>query len=168
MPIDTFLVECSCGQVAVELVGAPIYCTVCHCDDCQFAADELAKLLPPEPVMDQFLGTPYVLHRNDRYAVVRGQEHLHPYKFRVKSPTSRIVATCCNSPLFVTFENSQHWISLYRQRFVGETPALQSRIATKFLKDPSSLPTDPPAYKSFPLKLVVRLVVSRLQMIIGR
>lgn len=168
MPVEQSLVECSCGQVAVELKGAPIYCTVCHCDDCQFAADELVKLFPPEPITDSFLGTHYVLHRNDRYAVVRGQGLLHPYTFREISPTRRMVATCCNSPLFVTFENSQHWISLYRQRFVDEAPALQSRIATKFLKDPSTLPADPPAYRSFPLKLVVRLVVSRLQMLIGR
>lgn len=168
MPVDTFLVECSCSHVAVELKGAPIYCTACHCDDCQFAADGLAKLLPPEPIMDSFLGTHYVLHRNDRYAVVRGQEYLHPYKFRDNSPTNRMVATCCNSPIFVSFENSQHWISLYRQRFVSEAPALQSRIATKFLKDPRSLPADPPAYKSFPLMLIVRLLASRLQMIIGR
>lgn len=168
MPIDKYLVECSCGQVAVELKGTPIYCTACHCDDCQFAADELAKCLPPEPIMDSFLGTHYVLHRKDWYAVVRGQEHLHPYKFRDGSPTSRMTAKCCNSPFFLSFDNSQHWISLYRQRFKDDAPPTQSRIATRFLKDPGSLPPNPPAYKSFPAMMIVRLLASRFQMMFGR
>lgn len=168
MPEHLVLATCSCGQVIVRLDGPHIYCAACHCDDCQAAAHELEKLPTPEPVMDQFGGTHYVLHRRDRYVILQGSERLEPYKLRPDSPTRRMVARCCNSPMFAAFDNAQHWISVYRSRIERGAPQLQSRIATKYSEHPEALSNDVPAFKTFPIKLVMRIILARGQMAIGR
>ena len=159
---------CSCGTVSIALIGPPIYCTACHCDDCQAASHKFDELPTPEPTMDAFDGTHYVLQRKDRYVISSGSELLRPHKLRESSPTSRMVASCCNTPMFLAFNNAQHWISLYRSRIKEQTPRLQSRVATKFSKHPESLPHDVPSYKTFPINMVARLFLSRAQMAIGR
>lgn len=156
---------CACGQVAVELRGRSIYCAACHCEDCQRAADQLARLPTPDPVTDPYAGTHYLLHRRDRYTVERGA--LVPHRLRAGSPTRRMVAECCNTPVFVAFDNAQHWISVYRAR-VDPAPALQARIATKFHPGRAPLPDDVPAYRTFPLALVAQLLLSRARMAVGR
>ena len=168
MPESHVLASCACGQVIVRLDGPHIYCTACHCDDCQAAAHELEKLPTPEPVMDRCGGTPYVLHRRDRYAILQGSERLEPSKLRQDSPTKRMVARCCNSPMFVAFDNAQHWISVFRSRIDRGAPKLQSRIAPKFSEHPEALPNDVPAFKTFPIQLVMRILLARGQMVIGR
>ena len=157
---------CSCGDVTIELHGSHIYCAACHCDDCQEAANELEKLPAPSPVMDPYGGTHYILHRKDRSAVLGGE--LRPHKLRGESPTSRMVADCCKTPMFLAFDNSQHWISVYRSRVRDGAPALQSRIATKFCSRAEELPADAPAYRTFPLKMIAQLLLSRAQMALGR
>ena len=157
---------CSCGDVTIELHGSHIYCAACHCDDCQEAANELEKLPAPSPVMDPYGGTHYILHRKDRSAVLGGE--LRPHKLRGESPTSRMVADCCKTPMFLAFDNSQHWISVYRSRVRDGAPALQSRIATKFCLRAEDLPADAPAYRTFPLKMIAQLLLSRAQMALGR
>ena len=157
---------CSCGDVTIELHGSHIYCAACHCDDCQEAANELEKLPAPSPVMDPYGGTHYILHRKDRSAVLGGE--LRPHKLREESPTSRMVADCCKTPMFLAFDNSQHWISVYRSRVRDGAPALQSRIATKFCSRAEDLPVDAPAYRTFPLKMIAQLLLSRVQMALGR
>lgn len=118
--------------------------------------------------MDAFGGTQYVLHRKDRYTVTSGGGLLRPYRLREDSPTRRMVASCCNSPMFLAFDNAQHWITVYRARLQGEAPALQSRIAMKFSNHAGDGPDDVPAYPRFPIALVVRLLLSRARMLIGR
>ncbi len=159
---------CSCGSVNIALKGPPIYCAACHCDDCQTAARKLDELPAPEPTMDAFDGTQYVLYRKDRYFISSGSELLWPLKLRDTSPTSRMVASCCNSPMFLMFNNAQHWISVYRSRVEEKPPRLQSRIATRFSKHIETLPNDVPSYRTFPLKIVACLLFSRVQMAIGR
>jgi hypothetical protein len=160
-------VECSCGQVTIELYGSHIYCTACHCDDCQAAAHALEAMPASGPVMDPFDGTHYILHRKDRYAIL-GEEKLLPHRLRTDSPTRRMVTSCCASPMFLAFDNSQHWITAYRSRVRGDAPPLQSRISTKFRTQAESLPDDAPAYRTFPLKMIVRILLCRVQMAFGR
>ena len=159
---------CACGKVTVELDGAHIYCAACHCDDCQAAARELDALPAPESTTDACGGTQYVLHRKDRYTVTAGGDLLEPFPLRRDSPTRRMVASCCNSPLFLGFDNAQHWISIYRTRIQGTPPALQSRIAMRFSPDTRDPPDDVPAYRTFPIALVGNLLLSRVRMLVGR
>lgn len=168
MTIQRATGTCSCGNVSIALNGPPIYCTACHCDDCQAAARKLDGLPTPEPTMDAFDGTQYVLHRKDRYFISSGSELLRPHKLRESSPTSRMVASCCNSPMFLAFNNSQHWISVYRSRIKEQTPRLQSRIATRFSTRSDTLLSDVPSYKTFPVRMIMHILLSRIQMAIGR
>lgn len=157
---------CACGKVTVELDGAHIYCAACHCDDCQAAARALDALPAPVPTADAYGGTHYVLHRKDRYDVTTGSGLLKPFRLRQDSPTRRMVASCCNSPMFLAFDNAQHWISVYRAR-IASAPTLRSRIAMRFATCTSG-PDDVPAYKSFPIALVGKLLLSRVTMLVGR
>lgn len=160
--------SCSCGKATIALDGAHIYSAACHCDDCQAAARGLDALPSPEPAMDAFGGTHYVLHRKDRYTVLSGGELLSPWRLREDSPTRRMVAACCNSPMFLAFDNAQHWITVYRARLGADAPALQSRIAMKFADPAGGAPDDVPAYRTFPIALVGRLLLSRARMLTGR
>lgn len=150
----------------IELYGRHIYCAACHCDDCQAAASTLEKLSTSGPIMDSYYGTHYILHRKDRYAVLGGE--LQAHKLRKESPTSRMLAGCCNTPMFLSFDNAQHWISIYRSAVRGDAPALQSRIATKFYRRAEALPVDVPAYKTFPFKMIAQLLLSRAAIAFGR
>lgn len=118
--------------------------------------------------MDGFDGTHYVLHRKDRYAVSTGIGLLSAHRLRDDSPTRRMVATCCNTPMFLAFDNAQHWISAYRSRISDRPPTLESRIATRFSRNAGSLPRDVPSYKAFPVRMVMKLLLCRAQMAIGR
>ena len=116
--------------------------------------------------MDPYCGTHYILHRKDRYAVLGGE--LQPHKLRKESPTSRMVAGCCKTPLFLSFDNAQHWISVYCSLVRSNVPALQSRIATKFYPRAEELPADVPAYKTFSFRMIAQLLLSRVMMAFGR
>lgn len=162
------MARCSCGRVSIALDGDHIYCTACHCDDCQAAARGFDALPSPQPTMDAFGGTHYVLHRKDRYTIVSGDELLDPRRLRERTPTRRMLASCCNSPMFLAFDNAQHWITVYRARFSEDPPALQSRIAMKFANHAGDAPDDVPSYRTFPIALIGRLLLSRARMLLGR
>ena len=159
---------CSCGQVSIALEGGHIYCAACHCDDCQSAAHRIDALPSPEPTMDAFGGTHYVLHRKDRYTIPSGSGLLRPHRLRDGSPTRRMVASCCNSAMFLAFDNAQHWISIYRFRIQDKAPELQARIATRFSDHAGDLPADAPSYRTFPVALIMQLLLSRARMVFGR
>ena len=45
-----------------------------------------------------------------------GAEYLEEWRLKPNSPTRRVVATCCNSAMFLDFTKG-HWLSMYRNRF---------------------------------------------------
>lgn len=69
---------------------------------------------------------------------------LKPYKLSPSSATNRVVATCCNTPMFLGFDDARHWVSAYRGSFHGDVPPLQMHICTKFLAAKVALPNDLP------------------------
>ena len=118
-------------------------------------------------VRDPDGGTAYILYRKDRIECSKGAELLRSYKLKDTSVTNRVVATCCNSAVFVNFDRGPHWVSAYRARFHGELPPLQLRICTKFKPDGVVLPDDVPSYRRYPPGLVVKLLASRVAMLRG-
>jgi hypothetical protein len=168
MQVSITSVECECGKTALKLRGPHLYCTSCHCDDCQQAAACLADEHGVKNILDPYGGTEYVLHRKDSYSIVRGTGHLRPHRLREGSPTRRMIAICCGSPMYLAFDNAQHWITVYRKRFGTSAPDVQSRIMTKFLPPGTDIPESPPSYKSFPVLMIWHLVTSRVQMALGR
>ena len=69
--------------------------------------------------------------------------------------------------MFVSFDRGPHWVSAYRARFPGELPPLQMRICTKSKPEGVVLPTDAPSYAGYPPGLILRLVASRVAMLMG-
>lgn len=159
--------SCSCGTVELKAWGNPITSAVCYCEDCQKAADQIAALPQAAAVRDSDGGTAYILYRKDRIECSKGSEVLKSYKLKETSVTNRMVATCCNSAMFVRFDRGPHWISAYRARFRGTLPPLEARICTKTKPRDVVLSDDLPNYPRYPTGLAVKLLASRVAMMIG-
>src|SRR6266849_3096152 len=127
-PRNHLTASCSCGSVELEAIGAPIARVVCYCDDCQQGARQIEALPNARPVQDLDGGTAYVLFRKDRVKCSSGALLLRSHKIREKSATNRVVATCCNSAIYLKFDDMKHWVSIYRARFQVDVPPLQMRI----------------------------------------
>jgi hypothetical protein len=117
------------------------------------------------PVRDPDGGTAYILDRKDRIECSKGSALLKNYKIKKNSVTNRVVATCCNSAMFMSFDKGPFWVSAYRGRFRGDLPALQMRICTKFKPEDANLPNDLPSYRGYPLRFVAKLLASRATML---
>ena len=162
------IASCSCGGVQLEAVGAPIVGAVCYCDDCQAGARQIEALPNAAPVRGRDGGTAYLLYRRDRVTCTRGSSLLKNLKLKESSVTNRVVATCCNSAMYVGFDKGPFWYSVYRARFKGNAPVLEMRLQTKYLPKGVQLPGDIPNYSAFPMKLAVKLVFARVAMLFGR
>jgi hypothetical protein len=160
--------RCTCASVELQAIGAPITSVACYCDDCQEGCRQIEALLNAHPVRDPDGGTAYVLYRKDRVECSKGAQFLQGYKIREKSATNRVVATCCNSAMFMNFDDSKHWVPVYRARFQGDVPPLQMRICTKFKPENSDVPSDVRGYSTFPFRFVAKLVTARIAMLLHR
>lgn len=161
---NRFSAVCACGKVAFEADAAPMLRLLCHCDDCQ-AANAIVDALPggksgctPEGATDS------TLFRRDHVRCVRGQEHLEALKLRPDSPTTRMLATCCNSLVGNYFNN--WWPHVALRTFCADAPTVTPsfRIFTKFATDKSRIPNDLPHYATFPVTFGLRLVGMALQL----
>lgn len=159
---------CSCGSVKLKVFGSPIVTSVCYCDDCQKGAGHIEALPGAGAVRNPDGGTAYILYRKDRIERSKGAELLRPYKLRETSITNRVVATCCNSAMFMNFDRGPHWVCAYRARFHGELPPVQILICTKFKPDGIALPDEVPSHRGYSPGLIVKLLVSRLAMLLGQ
>jgi hypothetical protein len=148
---------CQCGRVKLEAVGQPILAASCYCASCQQAGSHFEQLASAPAVLNPEGGTDYVLYRKDRVQCVTGQEHLEEHRLKPDSPTRRIIATCCNSPMFLDF-TSGHWLTMYRNRFPAGAPPLEMRVMTKERRDGVVLADDLPNYEGAAGKFMFRLV----------
>ena len=160
--------RCQCGAVECATDGAPISTAVCYCDDCQEAARQIEAQGSGPPVIDPDGGTGLSLVRNDRFYVRKGAELLRAHKLKAESPTSRYVATCCNSALYIGFDKGPFWVSVMRNRFTGAPPPVAMRIQTKYRTSPLPYPDDAPTYATFPKRFVAKLLWEWAKMLLGR
>lgn len=124
-------VGCRCGNVAFEARGEPILSAICQCASCQKAGAILAAAGDGAGVLDANGGTPFVLFRKDRIACNRGADLLGEYRLTPKSPTRRVVAQCCATPMFLEFSGG-HWLSVYAARLPdAERPAMEMRVMAR-------------------------------------
>ncbi len=154
---------CRCGKVKFEAVGAPILTGACYCASCQEAGRRFEQLPSAPPVLDPDGGTGYVLYRKDRVQCVTGQEHLEEHRLKPDSPTRRVIATCCNSAMFLDFTKG-HWLTLYRNRFPAGAPPLEMRIMTRDRRDGGALADDLPNYDGHSGKAMLRLIAAWIAM----
>ena len=165
---NAMIARCSCGRVELEAIGAPLISAVCYCDDCQEGSRQIEALPDARPVKDSDGGTAYIIYRKDRVKCTRGGPLLKGYKLREKSATNRVIATCCNSAMFLNFDDGKHWVDVYRNRFQGDIPPLQIRICTKFKPGNGDVPSDVPSYSSYPLRFLAKLLTARIAMLLHR
>ncbi len=160
-------VRCACGQVELEAVDPPVASTVCYCDDCQEGSRRIEALAKAPPIRDAAGGTPYLQYRKDRVHVSRGADKLRDMRLKPNSTTRRVVAFCCDTPLFLDWERG-HWYSVYRAPFGSDAPPVEMRMEAKFSPKPDAIPKDAPIHQRIPLRLVGRLLKARLDMMLGR
>ena len=140
----TTALSCACGQFRLEVEGAPIVNAECCCNSCR-AAGARFQALPSAPTILLPSGaTRFVLQRKDRLRFVRGSENLREFRLTPESKTRRVVAGCCNTPVFAEFQGG-HWLSLYGCLWpAGTLPALDLRTMTMDLPAGTALPGDVP------------------------
>jgi hypothetical protein len=134
-----------CGEVVLEVTGAPIVHTACYCVSCQQAGGWIEQLPDAPPVLDADGGTDYVLYRKDRVRCIQGGERLEAHRLKPDAPTRRMVASCCNSAMFPDFTKG-HWLTVYRVRLPERVPPLEMRVMTADRPEGVVLPDDVPNY----------------------
>lgn len=161
------IARCACGSVELETTGEPIMSAACYCNDCQDAAAEIEGLPSGPSVLDAAGGTEFLLFRKDRMRCTKGEEHLRDHKLKNESPTRRVLASCCNSFMFLDFQKG-HWFSMCRPRFAGNSPGPQMRIQTKFKPEGATIPDGAPIYSAYPIKFIAKLMFARVAMLLSR
>jgi hypothetical protein len=154
---------CQCGKVKIEAVGSPILTGACFCRSCQEAGRRFEQLPAAPPVLDPDSGTGYILVRKDRVQCVSGQEHLEEHRLKADSPTRRVIATCCNSAMFL-YVTKGHWLSMYRNRFATDTPPLEMRMMTKERRAGVELADDIPNYSAHSGRFMLKLLAAWMAM----
>ncbi len=154
-----FSATCTCGEVALTASGAPILSAVCYCESCRKAGRHFEQAPGAPSVVNADSGVEYCLFRKDRVKVARGGQHLQEHRLTAASPTRRIVATCCNAPMFVDFTKG-HWLTLYRDRLPADAPPVELGVMGKDLPAGATPAKDIPTYSTFSPMAIVRLLAA--------
>jgi hypothetical protein len=160
------IARCTCGKVELQAAGTPITSVVCYCDDCQAGAQQIEALPNADRIREPDGGVGYLAYRKDRVRIRKGAELLRGYKLRTNSPTNRMVASCCNAAVILTFDDSKHWVNLYRARVIGIVPPVQMQICTRY-RQVGALDTNVPAFSGYPFRLLAKLAAAKLAELLG-
>jgi hypothetical protein len=150
---------CRCGAVKFTLRGTPIMHVACYCTSCRTAGRAFEQALGSQPVVAGDGGTDFVLYRKDRVLLVVGANRLSEHRLKPESPTRRMMATCCNTPMLLDFTKG-HWLTFYRGCMPAEIPALEMRIMTKDKPAGVTLPDDLPNCATHSGRFMWRLLSS--------
>lgn len=154
----TTIVGCGCGRTRLEVRKAPILVSECLCNSCRAAADRLATLPGARNILTSYGATPCAEYRKDRVRIRSGAEHLSEFRLSADSGSRRVVATCCNTPVFLELKGA-HWLSIYLHLWPDEArPKAEMRTMTGDLPDASNLPGDIPNLKSHAVSFYAKLL----------
>lgn len=157
MTSQTTVLTCTCGQVALGIQGTPIVSTECLCSDCQSAGAFLQSLPDAPPILDQKGATRLVLYQKNKVWCEKGQDCLREHRLSKDSKTRRVVAICCNTPMFLEFTNG-HWLSIYGGLWsTVSLPALEIRTMTRDRAKGVELPDDVPNPETHTLSFFAKL-----------
>ncbi len=160
--------SCRCGAVRIVLEAAPFLAAVCYCDDCQAAGTRLAALEGAPAVLDADGGTAYAMVRKDRVQIEFGEEHLAEFRLKPDAPTRRVVATCCNTPMFLDV-SAAHWLTLYSDRMPASARRpVEMRVMTKYRNSDLPFPDAAPTYREHTLRFVFKVLGAWIAMGFGR
>jgi hypothetical protein len=160
---DQLSAQCRCGKVKLVAIGRPILTSTCYCTSCQEAGRRFEQLAAASPVLNPDGGTDFVLYRKDRVECAMGQEYLEEHRLKPDSPTRRVVASCCNSAIFLDFTKG-HWLTIYRNRFPTEAPPVEMRVMTQERRGGIELADDVPNYSGHSGKVMLRLISAWIAM----
>lgn len=150
-------VTCRCGRTKLELTGRPITVTECLCNSCREAAGRIARLPGASDILTAYGATTCAEYRKDRVRIEIGAENLREFRLMSTSGTRRVIAACCNTPIFIEAKGG-HWISLYLLLWpTGASPKAEFRTMTGDLADRSGLPHDIPNLKTHSARFFVKL-----------
>ncbi len=150
--------RCACGRVELAVEGAPILSAECCCTSCRTAGARLEQLPGAKPLLGKHGVTRFVLYRKDRVRFLAGADLLAELRLAPGASTRRVVATCCNAPVFLDFEKG-HWLSLYGGLWPpGTLPRLEMRTMASDLPDASVLPDDVPNARRQSLAFFAKLL----------
>lgn len=149
--------SCGCGKVELQIVGAPILHGICYCASCQEAGRRFQPEPGAAPVVAEDGGTDYVLYRKDHVRCVQGGDLLEERRLKPESPTRRMIARCCNTPMFLDFTKG-HWLAVYRGRLRGDIPSATMRMMTAERPVGVILPDDIANYPGRSGKLMLKLL----------
>ena len=156
--------SCACGQVRLEVEGTPIVTVECCCNSCRAAGARFQALPSAPSILSPNGCTRFVLYRKDRVRFVQGSANLKEFRLKPESKTRRVVATCCNTPVFAEFQNG-HWLSLYGCLWpAGTLPALEMRTMTMDLPAGTALPDDVPNARRQSVSFFVKLLSAWIAM----
>jgi hypothetical protein len=156
------LASCQCGETAIEVIGAPFVTTVCYCENCRGAGHAFERAEGAPRTVGADGGVEYCLYRKDRVTLIRGGKYLQEHKLTPDAKTRRVVATCCNAPMFLDFIQG-HWLTIYRSRLPAAQPP-QMRIVTSERPAGVTLPDDIPSHPDFPPAFMAKLLLSWVAM----
>jgi hypothetical protein len=105
-------------------------------------------------------------YRDGRLSCTAGNDLLQGVKLRDGAPTTRFIATCCKSPVYLKY-GPGWWTSVYRVRFGAEAAPIEFRSQTQHVPPEAVLPNDLPIYRSFPPLLFVRLLTAGAAQLLG-
>ena len=141
-------IACACGRTRLEVSGPPIIVTECLCDSCRAAAGRLEKLPGARTILTVLGASASALYRKDRVRIVAGKQQLGELRLTADASTRRVVATCCNTPIFMEMKGA-HWLDLYLNLWPETSrPRVNVRTMVGDLADPSALPGDIPNLKA--------------------
>ncbi|TIO08481.1 DUF6151 family protein [Mesorhizobium sp.] len=151
-------IGCACGRTRFEVLGAPILVSECLCNSCRAAADRLATLPGARNILTSYGATPSAEYRKDRVRILSGAKHLSEFRLSADAGSRRVVATCCNTPVFLELKGA-HWLSIYLHLWPDEArPRAEMRTMTGDLPDASNLPNDIPNLKSHTVSFYAKLL----------
>jgi hypothetical protein len=150
--------RCACGRVELDVEGTPILSAECCCKSCRTAGARLQSLPGAAPLLGEHGTTRFELYRKDRVRFLAGTDLFAELRLAPGARTRRVVATCCNTPVFLDFEKG-HWLSLYGGLWpTGSLPRLEMRTMKSDLSDPGVLPDDVPNARRQSLAFFAKLL----------
>jgi hypothetical protein len=150
--------NCQCGKVSMAVVDKPIMSVECLCSDCQTAGAILQKRVGAPTILNPNHSTSFVMYRKDRVEFQTGQEQLKSHYIKEDSKTRRVIAACCNTPMFLEFSDG-HWLSLYGLLWPeGSLPPLELRTMTRSRPAGVVLSDDVPNPKSHTFSFMTKLL----------
>ena len=150
--------QCACGRVRITLDREPVLSVECCCTSCRTAGGVMERLPGAPRIVGPNSTTHMVLYRKDRIQFTKGTELLREYRLTPDSPTRRIVAICCNTPIGLDFTKG-HWLSFYSCLWPTDTlPPVQMRTMTSDVLDGTILSDNVPNHKRYAFAFFAKLM----------